>query len=740
MPKRICSFLVALFLIMVVVSSAQAAIKVLEKGETSAYLLVIDKLSIHDLDQQTTPHLVSLLRKGSLGLQSNRTLGSGSSEDGCLTIGAGNLARSTNKGLLGMNGDEMVPQHLQTAAQLYENLTGNQTDGNKIFLVNLPEVWAGMQEEHVSTQLGALGKLLADNGIRTCVLGNGDINGKYDRSAVGLAMDEKGRVFAGDVGPSVTRADENSFVTTCTNYDYLKKNLFSLAKGSRLVVIELSDLARLENADIAAPEIEERERQRILGDIDDFCGWLLSTADNGQNLIMVLSPSSSADEIKNKDTFTPLIIKGPGFKEGYLTSGATKRPYIVANTDIAPTILRYFGISDKNGLMVGRPILSKTTRDDTLARACDIADKAALTNRLRAPLVKGYVLLQIVVIALSLICLLLAPTIKKWIIPLVWTLVIVPLLYLFLGALKLEADWQYMAVSLLITVVATALSWLRLKDKPYILFFILSLFTLAALDTDVLLGSHFIQSSVLGYDPMAGARYYGIGNEYLGILIGTSIIVAVEFYQMVRKRWALVLVALFFVFQSCLLAAPAYGAQSDGVITAPVAFLVAFVLMGDYHLRPRTIILLSVIVVAAVGMLIAYDMSRPLEMQSHIGRAASQISQQGLGQGVTIVARKMGMNLKLIRFTIWSRVFLVILASLIVLLYRPAGLMAQAKRRHPYLFKGFAGILTGAVVGGIVNDSGIVTAATTSIYVVTPMIILMLEQIDILADGKNSEL
>lgn len=70
---------------------------------------------------------------------------------------------------------------------------------------------------------------------------------------------------------------------------------------------------------------------------------------------------------------------------------------------------------------------------------------------------------------------------------------------------------------------------------------------------------------------------------------------------------------------------------------------------------------------------------------------------------------------------------MVILVALAVLLYLPAGAMLRIKEGYPQLFKGFAGILTGAVVGGIINDSGIVAAATTSIYLVTPILLLIIK-------------
>ena len=58
----------------------------------------------------------------------------------------------------------------------------------------------------------------------------------------------------------------------------------------------------------------------------------------------------------------------------------------------------------------------------------------------------------------------------------------------------------------------------------YKAFLFVSFTTLLALNVDLLTGATMIKSSVLGYDPMAGARYYGVGNEYMGVMIGCSIL------------------------------------------------------------------------------------------------------------------------------------------------------------------------------------------------------------------------
>src|SRR5690606_15577095 len=74
-------------------------------------------------------------------------------------------------------------------------------------------------------------------------------------------------------------------------------------------------------------------------------------------------------------------------------------------------------------------------------------------------------------------------------------------------------------------------------------FVALSLATAAALVADVTQGAPLIKSSLLGYDPITGARFYGIGNEYMGVLIGTTLVGATglldRFPRRSWLRWAI---------------------------------------------------------------------------------------------------------------------------------------------------------------------------------------------------------
>ncbi|HWQ77085.1 MAG TPA: hypothetical protein VN441_17390 [Syntrophomonas sp.] len=696
-------------------------------GGPTAYIVLVDKLSINDIDASTTPALYQLTRQGAVGLASNRTLRGHNTIDCSLTLGAGNLARGYLNGLLGFNYNESVPGRNKTAAQLYKGLTGTDAEDGTLLLVNYPEIVAGMEAENVNTVPGALGEILRSHRLQVCVLGNGDTGMNEMRAGIAVGMDARGQVPMGDVGPGVRDHLPDSFMSYETNYTYVLEQVDKYESRADLIILDLSDLARLEAADTALPARTESEKQMLMKKIDQTVAGLVKGMDPDRDLLLVAGISPSAAEINLKNNFTPVLAYGHGFTPGILTSATSKRDYVVANTDIAPTVLKFFHLTDEQRVMIGQGMTSKPAGEaDNLETAKKLASDTSAANRLRPVVIKGYVILQIIIIFLALMVIFLHRRGKRVIRPIIISMVAVPLVLLPLNKIPMPGDWAYVVAAVVMIAAVTWLAILLCRKNAYRSFVLISSITVLLLDLDIILGSPMIKSSLLGYDPTAGARYYGIGNEYMGILIGASIAIAAYFYEKFQNRWVLTAVALFFALECYLIAGPSLGANSDGILTAPTAFLVTYLLLRQVKMNPKVIagVLGGVLLVAAGGTL--YDMCRPAELQTHIGRAANQVFAGGWQEILLIIKRKMSMNIKLIRYTIWSYVFLVVLLVVSLLLVRPVGAMQKLRQQRPYIFKGFIGVITAAVVALMVNDSGIVAASTTSIYLVFPMLLLMM--------------
>jgi hypothetical protein len=122
-----------------------------------------------------------------------------------------------------------------------------------------------------------------------------------------------------------------------------------------------------------------------------------------------------------------------------------------------------------------------------------------------------------------------------------------------------------------------------------------------------------------------------------------------------------------------------------------------------------------------------FDLLRGQGTQSHIGRNFL-LAIRDPAVIFEIISRKMAMNIKLFRYTIWSRVLAVGIGGLLLFFYRPVGVMRVFRSRYPYLFKGFIGVVITAVAAFVFNDSGTVAAATATIFGITPLLYIFLKE------------
>ena len=66
---------------------------------------------------------------------------------------------------------------------------------------------------------------------------------------------------------------------------------------------------------------------------------------------------------------------------------------------------------------------------------------------------------------------------------------------------------------------------------------------------------------------------------------------------------------------------------------------------------------------------------------------------------------------------------------MVVLVMKPAGLFRRWQEEYTYLMIGFSANAVGAVVALLVNDSGIVAAATMIIFVAVPMLLFRIQEL-----------
>ncbi len=101
---------------------------------------------------------------------------------------------------------------------------------------------------------------------------------------------------------------------------------------------------------------------------------------------------------------------------------------------------------------------------------------------------------------------------------------------------------------------------------------------------------------------------------------------------------------------------------------------------------------------------------------SHIGQAFELTRQQGLPALAGIFRRKVSMNLKLVRYSLWSRVLLMLILTLSTVFFGPYRRSLRLQRNKPTLTGCLRGAVIAAILALIANDSGVVAGATALLF------------------------
>ena len=187
----------------------------------------------------------------------------------------------------------------------------------------------------------------------------------------------------------------------------------------------------------------------------------------------------------------------------------------------------------------------------------------------------------------------------------------------------------------------------------------------AALCVDMLTGSRLMHQSLLGYSAIEGARYYGIGNEAMGLLIGTLLIIAARLWTPNRARQGAVTAGLALV--CLLLGAPNAGAKAGGVLVSLLAFGTLLLMLRGTRWSARMALGLGLgaasLLAGAVGLDLLLSHGHT---HSHFGEAARRIGTGGWGEAGSIITRKLAVETRLAWHSAWAALLWVGLACVLV--------------------------------------------------------------------------
>ncbi|HLH13401.1 MAG TPA: hypothetical protein VKV16_01330, partial [Solirubrobacteraceae bacterium] len=240
------------------------------------------------------------------------------------------------------------------------------------------------------------------------------------------------------------------------------------------------------------------------------------------------------------------------------------------------------------------------------------------------------------------------------------------------------------------------LAWPRAPLAP-------ALVTLAAFVFDALAGTQLLMRSLLGPDPILGARFYGIGNELksgLAVLVAAAL--AGALYPAVRSRRAALAMALAGVLLALVEGSARIGAGVGGVVLVAFGFAVATALLAPGALTRRRALAVLVSPVAALVALAALDLATARGAGHFTG---SVLHARSAGDVRDIVVRRYRAAFAELHNHAMPLASALALASGVWALVRRERLLAPVGG-DPAWGAALAGGLAAGVVGSLVEDSG----------------------------------
>ena len=226
----------------------------------------------------------------------------------------------------------------------------------------------------------------------------------------------------------------------------------------------------------------------------------------------------------------------------------------------------------------------------------------------------------------------------------------------------------------------------------------LAALTAAVVGVDALFASPLQVDAPFGNSPIGAGRFFGVGNIGSGFLVAGLLLAG----GLAIERWggrAVPWVGASLLFGAVAGGAPGFGSDVGGVLFAVPAY--GLLLLGARHarLRARHLVALAGLAVVAVVLFAAVDLVRDAGAQTHL---AKTVGGQGLGDEVV---RK---GLQAVKTVAMPIALLVPIAAVVF------GVTRLFPGRDDTLRFISSALVAAAVLGSVLNDSGVMVAAAVA--------------------------
>lgn len=749
---RIKAFLFLLFCFMALTACVSFPVSAVNNRgnnheDEKVFLVLVDRLSLNDLLAYAGPVLKDLMKEGSLAVVNTKT-GDNRSASGYLSMGTGARAAAGPDQLAGLSltADEQIEGY--PAEDIYERYLG-LTPGGEVFNISMPLIRRKNEPLDYKVVPGLLGESLAREGKNVAVFGNADRD-MPSRPAVMVAMDKEGAVPHGNVSREMLIDDPMAPFGIRLDGSAMAEAVSDYIDDVALLVVDWGDPARIDeiNKQFAGERRRElmeqtfQELDLLLGSFHGLTG--------PSNLFILAVPSPPLEHTGTGKQLTPLIVAGGKFSDGLVVSPTTRRPGLVGNLDLPATVLEHLQVKERPPSMGGAPMYT-VAHAESAGFLSSMTERVARIYEQRPALLRGYLTLLTLVILAGGVCLVFSFFLRfsKIITVLLEASMVFPVALLILSLFAgFPPDFFCLTVVIVLaatTAILGLLSFIKLLPEGRLWFWtILGLSTSLFVFTDIFLGGELQKFSFMGYDPVAGARYFGMGNEYMGVAIGATVLGTSGLLELSERggnklkqqknniiMLFIPLIIIYYLAGIIIMSSPHYGANVGGTLAATVAFGVAAAgivrMTTGFVCRPVYITGAFLLLVFLLWGFYQYaGTTQHWHLQSFLNQwMAGDFESVG-----NVIIRKLNTNLRLLRYSVWAYVLIAFLGLLILLFYYPAGRLKKLKGEYRFLFTGIVAIVSGSVAALLLNDSGVVAAATALLFAVPPLLIYYLGEKD----------
>jgi len=479
--------------------------------------------------------------------------------------------------------------------------------------------------------------------------------------------------------------------------------------------------------------LESAERGPLLASADSQLARIVADLPAGTTLL-VTAPGATT-----KGPHLQLaLVSGPGYQAGRLDAASTRQPGLVVLTDLTPTVLGWLGVPVSAGSVAGTALSAvggaQITRADRGALALTVR---SLVGRDTAEQVWRsthskffwvYAVADILVMAgIGLAFWGAAPEARRrrarwWRVAGVFA-VSVPA-GTFLANLvpwwqfAHPAVWLYAVAAAWAAVIGAAALLGPWRRDPLGPFGVICLLTVVVLGVDVMTGSRLQLETPFGLSVLQAGRFYGIGNEALGIYGITALLAAAWLALLALRRYpssrrpAVAVVAVVALFAVVASGWPGFGGKVGGTIAMVPCFLLLAGAVAGIKLNWRLVLLVAVSGLALFAIFALISYFTPVTGKSDIGSFAGS-SLHGHSGGLLL--RKINSNIGSLSVNALSPLSPIVVVLTGLMLWRPSwfGLktVPQAYAAQP-LLRPIMGVLwLMPVLGWFADDSGVIVPA-----------------------------